>query len=304
MSVAETAVRNHDIRVVLIGNYPHDRQQSMQRFANLMATGLRQHGIPVEVCTLSPMFGLLKPAASGVGKWLGYLDKFVVFPFVLRRTVARCQVDGPSATKVIVHICDHSNAHYTRYLAKVPHLVTCHDLFAVRQALGEFAGHRISATGRKLQQMILQGLRRAAKIVCVSTATSADVRRILGRDDSSVEIVLNGLNYPYQPMPVKEARERVAALLNRHGQGDSATSFILHVGANLWYKNRLGVLKIYAALRHDWSRETAPPQLSQRQSAKTKKTKGQVLYRKKRLTASPPSAFLTAHAPTPFQSPA
>jgi glycosyltransferase involved in cell wall biosynthesis len=250
-----------DFRVVLLGNYAHDRQQSMQRFTQLMLAGLLQHGIPAEVCPPAPVFGRLKPAASGVGKWLGYIDKFVVFPFVLLRTIARGKAAGQPSAKVIVHVCDHSNAHYTRYLGKVAHLVTCHDLLAVRQALGEFAQSRVSVTGRSLQQMILRGLRRAVKIVCVSSATAADVRRIVGRKGASVEVVLNGLNYPYQPMLGETARERLTALLARHGREASGGPYILHVGGNNWYKNRLGVLEIYAALRRDWSGKTAPPRL-------------------------------------------
>ena len=61
--------------------------------------------------------------------------------------------------------------------------------------------------------------------------------------------------------------------------------------------------------RADWEkgeallkRITVPP--APVLSAEKDDTKGQVFYRKKPLTASPPSAFLTAHAPTPFQSPA
>jgi glycosyltransferase involved in cell wall biosynthesis len=240
------------LRVILIGNYEYDHQQSMQRFANLLIRELPRYGVSVELCRPIPVFGRLKPSGSGIGKWLGYVDKFFVFPFVLSRALRNARhADGPNGA-LVVHICDHSNAHYTRYLSDVPHLVTCHDLFAIRQAFGEFAGHRLSITGRKLQQIILGGLRRAAKIVCVSTATSADVQRLVGKGNAATEVILNGLNYPYSPMPAEEARTRLANLLRRHG-ASPIDSYIFHVGANLWYKNRLGVLRIYGELCAQWN---------------------------------------------------
>jgi glycosyltransferase involved in cell wall biosynthesis len=54
-----------------------------------------------------------------------------------------------------------------------------------------------------------------------------------------------GLNYPYTPMPVEQARDRVAQLLGL----SSLPPFLLHVGGEQWYKNRRGVLAMYAALR-------------------------------------------------------
>jgi len=52
------------------------------------------------------------------------------------------------------------------------------------------------------------------------------------------------LNYPYSPMAATAVQERLEAL------GISKDlPFILHVGANHWYKNRLGVLSIFYYLR-------------------------------------------------------
>src|SRR6266446_2424914 len=61
-------------KVLLIGNYPHDRQESMQRFATLMLNGLTNAGVEVRLLIPRPIFGRLRPGGSGIGKWLGYLD--------------------------------------------------------------------------------------------------------------------------------------------------------------------------------------------------------------------------------------
>jgi glycosyltransferase involved in cell wall biosynthesis len=220
------------MRVLLIGNYAHDGQESMQRFASMMLSGLREAGVDVELIAPQPVFGRLKKSGAGLGKWLGYIDKFLLFPIALRRKLACAS---------IVHICDHSNGFYTRHLQDVPHIVTCHDLLAVRSARGEVPENPTRWSGRKLQAMIASGLQRAQHIVCISEATQADVLRLIKLPPARVSVIHNGLNYPYSPMPETEARPRVTPLLS----GKSAP-FILHVGGNQWYKNRPGVLRIYA----------------------------------------------------------
>src|SRR5437016_14514811 len=88
--------------VLLIGNYPLDRQQSMQRFGTMMLNGLNASGISAKLITPRPFFGKFRGAGSFVAKWLGYIDKFVLFPRQLRASLTK---ERPS----IVHICDHSN---------------------------------------------------------------------------------------------------------------------------------------------------------------------------------------------------
>jgi glycosyltransferase involved in cell wall biosynthesis len=64
-------------------------------------------------------------------------------------------------------------------------------------------------------------------------------------------LVHNGLNHPYAPVPEAESAERLRELAARLGHGVEAkfqAGFILHVGGNQWYKNRLGVIQIYARL--------------------------------------------------------
>src|SRR5436305_1113177 len=220
--------------VLLIGNYPIDRQQSMQRFATMMLQGLTAAGISAEIAAPSPVLGKFSGAGNFLGKWLAYIDKFVLFPRRLRaRTASR---------PAIVHICDHSNAMYGANVASVPVVVTCHDLIAVRSALGEELHCPVSFTGRLLQRWILRCLRRADAVVCVSKATRDDAERLVSRDGPSpkLETINNGLNYPYR----KLAHEDAIARLNAIPGFD--LPFVLHVGSNLPRKNRDAVLRIFA----------------------------------------------------------
>jgi glycosyltransferase involved in cell wall biosynthesis len=226
--------------VLLIGNYPLDRQQSMQRFATMMLQGLAAAGIPVEVAAPAPVFGKLLGIENFAGKWLAYIDKFILFPRQLRKRLSQ-RAD-------VVHICDHSNAMYVTGAGKTPVVVTCHDLIAVRSALGEELHCPVSFTGRLLQRWILRRLRRADTLVCVSRATCDDAEELVSRNQPSpkLEMINNGLNYPYRKLPEAEA---LARLKNVSGL---TQPFVLHVGSNLPRKNRDGVLRIFARTKDKW----------------------------------------------------
>ena len=239
------------MRVLLIGNYPHDAQESMQRFASMMLSGLESAGIAAELIVPQPYFGRLKRSGTGLGKWLGYIDKFLLFPIFLRKKLSALKAQ-PSALP-IVHICDHSNAFYTRFLQDVPHVVTCHDLLAARSARGEVPENPTRWSGRRLQEMVVKSLARARQVVCDSEATRRDVHRLIALAHDQVSVISIGFNYPYSPMPEPEARARIEPLI-REPAGCRGScqlplqppGFILHVGGNQWYKNRPGVLRIYA----------------------------------------------------------
>ncbi|CEF48539.1 unnamed protein product [uncultured bacterium] len=224
------------LRVVLIANYAPDAQPSMQRFADLLHRELAARGVDVEMWRPPPSVGGRNPADGPVHKWLGYVDKYVLYPPRLSQAAARL----PDDATTVFHVCDHSNAMYVRCLRNRPHVVTCHDLIAVRRALGEFPDVSIRWTGRKLQAMIRSGLRQAHRIVCDSEATRGDVRRLVGMDAGET-IIRPGVATAFHPVSRDEAAARLAAL-------KLPARFLLHVGGSQWYKNRIGLLDLYAAL--------------------------------------------------------
>jgi glycosyltransferase involved in cell wall biosynthesis len=229
--------------VLLIGNYPADQQQSMQRFAIMMLRGLTAAGVPAELIQPQPFLGRIRFAGRFIAKWLGYLDKFLFFPRRLKRKL--------SAGFDLVHICDHSNAIYRAQAGGRPVVVTCHDLLAVRGARGEPTDCPASATGKYLQRWIVSGLRQADAVACVSPATLRDAQRVVGQRDGRPQLLLirNGLNYPYR----KQAADRARTRLSQVARLDAGRPFALHVGSNLRMKNRAGVLRIFALTKNDWN---------------------------------------------------
>ena len=208
--------------VLLIGNYPLDRYPSTQLFNDLMLHALAEAGLSVELVRPEPLFGNIF-SSGRIGKWLGYIDKFILFPFQLRKKLA----DRPD----VVHVCDHSSAMYVPMCkARAPVVTTCHDLFAVRAALGEKVDRVPTLAGRNLQRRILLGLRRADVLACISGATAADAERIVRRKKGrpQIEVVNLAPNFDYAPMPREEARKRLGTVT----EFDLDLPFALHVGSN------------------------------------------------------------------------
>ena len=229
--------------VLLIGNYAPDQQQSMQRFGTMMLEGLAAAGVPAQLIQPQPFFGKIRFAGNFAAKWLGYIDKFVLFPRRLR--AQRKSAPG------LVHICDHSNSMYARYFNGIPTVVTCHDFLAVRGALGEKTDTPASWTGRWLQRWILSGLRRASALACVSRTTCEDAARLVLRkaDRPALQVIPLGLSYPYRKLERAEAEARCAQLPGL----ETRLPFVLHVGSNLPRKNRQGLLRIFARSQQEWN---------------------------------------------------
>ena len=229
--------------IIVVGNFAPDRQESMLRFAQMLTDAFDRKGCAYSVQTptarLSRAFGAYRH--SGLPKWLGYVDKYLFFPRTLRKSISAQARKSP----VLVHVCDHSNAMYAKTAASagVPHVVTCHDLLAVRGALGEDTDCPASPSGVKLQKWILRSLDAAQHVACDSAYTRDDLQRLLpGRPPGRSSVVPIGLNHPYRRLAPEETARRL------HAAGFSPhADFILHVGSNLARKNKSAVL--HAAAR-------------------------------------------------------
>jgi glycosyltransferase involved in cell wall biosynthesis len=244
----------------------------MARIADLLESGLRSTGVKVRVIRPPLFFGRILPHRGNLGKWLGYLDKFLLFPVILIQQARDCD---------LIHIADHSNAMYRFWLGSKKTVINCNDLLAVRSALGEFSEHRTGVTGKILQHWILVGLRRIEHIACISEATRKDVLRLSGRSEREVTRIYLGLSRAFQAELERNLEGNIAEadsagratlppsqIATRATSDSSAESevhdaeekkslqqilgkapYILHIGGEAWYKNRAGVLEIYSMVR-------------------------------------------------------
>jgi glycosyltransferase involved in cell wall biosynthesis len=229
--------------VILVGNFAPDAQQSMQRFGALLERELHTRGVAVQLVAPQPRFAkLARPYRySGWPKLLGYADKFLLFPRVLRRLARQ----NPAA---VFHIVDHANAVYLPHLPQRA-VVTCHDLLQIRAALGEIPQQPVGRSGQRYQRWILRSLGRSPLTACVSSKTREDLLRLTTLAPTSVTVVPNGLNHPYRRLDPAIARQRIAALTTSGAPMAAHEPFLLNVGGGQWYKNRPGLLRTFQALR-------------------------------------------------------
>ena len=218
----------------MIGNYSADQQQSMTRFAELLACVYEPHA-RVSLVRPSVLLNRIPGLPRIARKYIGYIDKLLIFPLLLFFR-ARC-VD-------LVHIADHGNAFYSFFCPRQSCVVTCHDLLAVRGAMGDTSLFcPPSPIGIWLQRLILAGLRRSAGVAFVSQATYSDFQRYVGiTSQQHYAVIHNSLNAPFSP----DASE---FHLSPDDQRRLPTSpYLLMVGSAHPRKNRVLALRVLQQL--------------------------------------------------------
>ena len=211
-------------RVLVVGNYLADQQQSMLRFADLLVAIYSQSN---DVVLLTPpgFVAQLPGLPAVVRKYLAYIDKLLLFPLWL--TIRTRAFD-------LVHIADHSNAFYSFCCPRRKSIVTCHDLLAIRGALGDASvACDASPIGIWFQRLVMTGLRRADAVVFDSQATFHDFQRLIASPAAQRQSVIPiPLNAPFNPDP--SALAPTPAELSQIPQ----QPYLLMVGSSHPRKNR------------------------------------------------------------------
>lgn len=224
------------LRLVLFVHPDFLNSQSMPRFAKMITEAMCARGHHVDEWTAAPLAYRL-PVPARFKKWLGYIDQFIVFPWQVRRRLRQLPPD------TLFVFSDQALGPWVPLVANRPHVIHVHDFMALRSALGEFPQNPTSWSGRQYQALIRRGFGYGRCFVSVSGKTRSDLYRFLPGPPGVSEVVYNGLNYPFRRMSQPEYE----AVLSSTGLPLPPSGFLLHVGGNQWYKNREGVLEMYAA---------------------------------------------------------
>ena len=237
------------MKIILIGNYSLDNQQSMERFALMLSEGFKNSGVATKIWRPVVFFGRksLNPY-QGFGKYLGYFDKWLLFPLILKLRLLK----HANNKDVIFHICDHSNAPYLKFLPKDKTIITCHDVLAIRGAFGyKDAYCPASGMGVMLQKWILKNLSQSQNLVSVSHFTLSQLKELC--KDKKINsknwvVIHNAFNAAFQPVPKAACKQILKDTpLNGH------LPFILHVGSGLQRKNRKLLLDMLLSLGDRWN---------------------------------------------------
>jgi glycosyltransferase involved in cell wall biosynthesis len=237
------------MKIILIGNYIQDRQESMERFAQMLHKGFCEAGYESEIWRPIVLLGTwFESTNSGLGKWLGYLDKWVIFPMLLRWRILNKSLSNKA---VRFHICDHSNAPYLKHLPPALTGITCHDVIAIRGGMGFVDSHQpASMFGKVLQKWILGNLKKSKLLAAVSQLTLNQLKELApdyGVVQRNWQVIHNAFNADFKPID----KNRAYALIENVGI-DIHVPYILHVGSNLPRKNKKLLLNMVIALGDQW----------------------------------------------------
>ncbi len=206
----------------------------MPRYARMLEQGMRERGHEVAVCTAKPFFYKL-PVPVSVKKWMGYLDQYILFPIMFKL--------GRKSENTLYVFADQALGPWIPLVQNKPHVIHCHDFLAQRSALGEVEENKTSKTGRWYQHFIRWGYQHGRYFISISKSTQQDLHRLLQTKPLVSEVVYNGLNQKFIPGKPFNIR----AELSEELKIDLHSGYILHVGGNQFYKNRIGVLEIFEA---------------------------------------------------------
>lgn len=210
----------------------------MPRFANMLASGMKERGHQVEMWSPNPMFFKL-PVPSSLKKWMSYIDQYIMFPAQVKK-----KLKG-DLSEVLFVFTDHALGPWVPLVSHLPHVIHCHDFLAQLSAKGEIPSNPTKWTGQKYQDYIRSGYSKGKNFISVSYKTRADLHTFLKTSPNLSEVVHNGLNQSFHPQDYRLARNELTIKTGI----DLSRGYILHVGGNQWYKNRSGVIELYNAWR-------------------------------------------------------
>jgi glycosyltransferase involved in cell wall biosynthesis len=234
-------------RIALVSDFREEQWHSMDLVSELLLLGLRDTRLravdATELCPRLVRRASRLPLANRVRRVATadrLVNRFWDYPRWLRSQAADFD---------LFHIVDHSYAHLTADLPAGRALVMCHDLDAFAAALPG-AGTR-SPLARAMATRLLAGIRRAARVVCGSRATSDALVEAGVVPAERVVIVPYGIHPMFSPRRDWLADAEAETLL---GPIDAEVPEVLHVGSVVPRKRIDVLLNVFAGVRTRHSR--------------------------------------------------
>jgi glycosyltransferase involved in cell wall biosynthesis len=226
------------VKIVFLTHPDFFTSYSMPRFTKMLSQNMRERGHRVEVwCPAARLSKVGMP--KSIKKWLIYIDQYIIFRVELQIRVMKSQPD------TLFVATDQALGLWIPAIVKRKHIIHCHDMLALRCALGEIPGEKISWTGRQYQHLIRWGYQKGRNFVSVSNKTRQELHRFMDAEPNVSEVIYNGLNQAFAPGDVYRSRLEISSRLGL----DLTRGYLLHIGGNQWYKNRIGVIDMYDAWR-------------------------------------------------------
>lgn len=215
------------IRVELVETAPTDSVGSMRRYADLIEqTFVGSHDISITRRSIA--------STSNRQRWI---------PSALRTfqhhgsIYLRAGKLGRQPNIDLFHVVDGSHGYVVPLLRNRPTVVTVHDVIPAMQAQCRFPTPPPRAGARQIIASALRGVSTASGIICVSESTKRDLGTFLTTAAMKSAIVFPPLESGFLPAD--------------NDKIPPGSPFVLHIGNNAFYKNRLGVIRTFAAFADD-----------------------------------------------------
>jgi glycosyltransferase involved in cell wall biosynthesis len=224
------------MEIVLFAHPSFLPHQSMPRFAQMILLGMVQKGHKVKVWSPKAFFLRFAFKKPILEKWFGYLDQFIVFPIEVKLRLFNCNKE------TLFVFADNALGPWIPLVNHRYHVVHCHDFLAQQSAFGLLPENKTGMSGKYYQKFIRWGYCKANNFISISKKTQTDLHFLLNKTPKISQVVYNGLNQKFEPAKNNiELRDQ----LSKKFDIDLSKGYILHVGGNAFYKNKLGVLEIY-----------------------------------------------------------
>lgn len=231
-------LKSHFVNIIFFAHPTFLGHQSLPRFTRMLSEGMKERGHAIEVWSPKPVMYRLSDAI-GIGKWLGYIDQYILFPASVRLRLKKY----PKETLFV--LTDQALGPWLPMIKNRLHVVHCHDFLALHSALGAIPENKTRWSGRKYQAYIRKGFSQSLNFISVSQKTKNDLGQLLKTPPLRSKVVYNGLNQFFGPCDPEESR----VVIGRKTGLNLSNGYMLHIGGNQWYKNRRGVIEIYDTWR-------------------------------------------------------
>ncbi len=220
------------MRVVLIETATPDRPGSMKRYAGLIELALAgEDSIELSRVSLAPS----DKALARYPRQLRMPMHHATIAWRARRLAERTPAD-------VYHLVDGSHGYVARWLPPRRCVVTSHDIIPYLQGEGRFSVPSPSRSGQWLIKTSLCGLGIAARVVAVSKQTAMDVQQVDPGMSNRLVVIPNAL-LPSMCPPTSEV------LPDWNARRKAERPYVLHIGNNGFYKNRMGAVRIFEQVR-------------------------------------------------------
>jgi glycosyltransferase involved in cell wall biosynthesis len=234
------------MNIILLIHQQGSLGYSMHRYETMLHDGMLNKSHQVTVW--GPKLYLSRnKAPKSIFKWLRYIDQYILFPIWFKWNSRKYDKN------TLFVLIDQALGIWTPLLKNKKHIIHCHDFIALKSAQGKVGRNPTSWSGRIYQYLILKGFSKAHNFISISQNTKNELEVFLSKKPKISAQIYNAIDSQFKPGSINEAKLAISHQIN----ADASKGFILHVGGNTFYKNRIGVIKIYDAWRK-LSKENLP----------------------------------------------